>query len=108
MRITTTATAAAIGAVMALAGCTSSSTPHRAVSSAEGPSTTVPADAPGPRSPLATNPKTSPCWWAIHDQYAPGTTQLTADPTLPPACASLNPDGIPDMRNDVLAFLSSQ
>jgi hypothetical protein len=106
MRITTAAAVAA--AVLALAGCTGSGTPHRAVPSTRAPSATVPAAAPGPRSPLATNPTTASCWWAIHDQYTPGTTQLTADPTLPPACAGLSPDDIPDIRNDVLAYLSNQ
>jgi hypothetical protein len=93
-------------ATLALAGCTSDGLHHDSAPATSTAPTTVPADAPGPTSRLATDPRTAGCWWAIHDQYDPGTAQLTGEETLPPACVSLNPDDIPDVRNDVLAYLN--
>lgn len=106
MRTATGVVGVIAAAVISLTGCTSSSTPHPSAPASTPAPTTVPAAAPGPTSELANDPKTSACWWAIHDQYAPDPTHVTDDPPLPPACVSVNPDDIPDLRNDVLAYLS--
>ncbi len=68
----------------------------------------MPAAAAAPKSSLSINPTTSACWWAIRDQYVPGTAQLTGEPSLPPQCAGLNPDDISDLVRDVLAHRSDQ
>ncbi|WP_328913406.1 MULTISPECIES: hypothetical protein [unclassified Streptomyces] len=93
---------------LALTGCSSGSAHSTPVHSATVRATpaTVPAAAAAPKSKLSVDAKTAACWWAIRDQYAPGTAELTGAPTPPPQCAGLDADDLSDVVTDVIKHQS--
>lgn len=89
---------------LALTGCAHSTPVHNATVRVT--PTTVPAAAAAPKSKLSVDARTAACWWAVRDQYAPGTAQLTGAPTPPPQCAGLDADDLSDVVTDVIKHQS--